>query len=111
MNFKYFLAEISVKENLVFSILRQRKLFDNTGKEIKLADTDANYRCTLNPSNDIDFELAKISADGSELNPEMTALIENELKATLQIWWTPERVQLYKDSLNVESDTTNPEVL
>lgn len=100
MFFKYFLTEISVGENLIFSILRKKKLFDDQGNEILLADSQSNYRCTLEPNDNIDFELAKISADGAELNPELIALINNELKATLQIWWTTERVQVYKNNLN-----------
>ena len=100
MNLKYFLAEISVRENLVFSILLKKKLFDNEGNEILLADSQSNYRCTLNPSSDIDSELSKISADGAELNPELINLIQNELKKTLEVWWTPERIESYKNSLN-----------
>ena len=100
MQFKYFLAEISVGENLVFSILRKRKLFDENGSEILLADSQSNYRCTLEPNSDIDFELNKISGDGAVLNSELTSLIQNELKETLKIWWTPERIESYKNSLN-----------
>ena len=103
MNFKYFLAEISVGENLVFSILRKRKLFDENGSEILLADSQSNYRCTLNPSSDIDSELAKLSADGAELNPELISLIDLELRETLKIWWTAERVAAYRQSLENSS--------
>lgn len=100
MNFKYFLTEISVGENLIFSILRRRRLFDQLGNEIKLADSEANFRCVLEPSDDIDFELSKISADGAKLNSELIALINNELKATLETWWTTERIAAYRQSID-----------
>ncbi len=98
MQFKYFIAEISVGENLVFSILRKKRLLDDNGHEIFLADTESNYRCTLIPSFDIDFELAKISGDGVQLNSELQDLIANELRATLRIWWTSERVEAFKQT-------------
>lgn len=93
MQFKYFIAGISIGENMVFSVLRKKRLFDENGKEILLSDAESNYRCTLNPNSDIDSELAKISSDGAELNSELKTLIANELKETLRIWWTPERVE------------------
>ncbi|MEB3277957.1 MAG: hypothetical protein VKK42_03420 [Lyngbya sp.] len=103
MIFKYYISNISVEENLIFSILRKRKLFNDAGNEIKLADSEANFRCVLEPNENIDSELSKLCADGAELNPELIALINDELKATLKIWWTPERVELFKASQNKQS--------
>ncbi|MEL7038665.1 MAG: hypothetical protein AAFO04_24080 [Cyanobacteria bacterium J06592_8] len=97
MQYKYFIDQLSIGSNLIFSVLRKKRLFDEQGEEIPLADSIANFRCTLTPSLDIDFELAKLSADGAELNPELIAMIDNELKQTLQIWWTPERVLAYEE--------------
>jgi hypothetical protein len=97
MIYKFSIAQISIQENFVFSILRKKRLFDDFGNEVLLAESSNNYRCILEPNEDIDGELAKIFADGAELNPELINLLNNELKLTLKIWWTTERIVSYRN--------------
>ena len=100
MQYRYSIEEISIGQKFIFSVLRKKRLFDLDGNEIPLADQTANYRCTLAPSLNIDKELSKLSADGANLNPELLAFMDQQLRQTLQIWWTPEVVQDYLQSLD-----------
>lgn len=100
MLFKYFISSIEMGPNYTFSVLRQKRLFDEMGREIKLDQSEANYRCTLIPSTNVDKELEKLTADGVTLNSELQKLVDNELKQTLELWWTPERIADYQEFQN-----------
>jgi|FrelakmetLWP11LW_1041352.scaffolds.fasta_scaffold00357_7 hypothetical protein len=104
MIYKFSIVQISIQENFVFSILRKKRLFDDFGNEVLLAESSNNYRCILEPNEDIDGELAKIFADGAEINLELINFIHNELKSTLKIWWTAERIEAYRKSISNTDD-------
>ncbi len=97
MKYKYFLQSFQFDDFLRVSILRKKRLFDERGREIKLDQSEANYRCVLTPSPNVEKELEKLTADGVTLNPELQKLVDNELKQTLELWWTTERIADYQE--------------
>ncbi|MEL7039849.1 MAG: hypothetical protein AAFO04_30265, partial [Cyanobacteria bacterium J06592_8] len=66
--------------------------------EIPLADSISNYRCTLNPSTDINREIEKISADGVQLDDGLIDFINNKLISMLQVAWTEDVVKNFEKS-------------
>ncbi|MEL7038920.1 MAG: hypothetical protein AAFO04_25425 [Cyanobacteria bacterium J06592_8] len=98
MLFKYFLQEFKFDDFLRVSILRKTRLFDEQGNEIQLADSISNYRCTLNPSTDIEKELEKLTADGTKLDDELIYFINTKLTPMLEIAWTEDVVKNFEES-------------
>ncbi len=103
---KYTLT-LTTAPNWSISILRQAKYFDSNKVEIPINPSVANYRTILNPSYDVDAELAKITADGAVLDSQLQYVIDNKIKPMLvNYWWDSEAVEQYLQS---EDGISNPE--
>lgn len=107
MQYKYFLQQFTFDDFLRVSILRKKRLYDDSGIEIPLADSAANFRCMLEPSSEIENELKKLVADESILDDDLQKFIINKLIPMLKIAWDEQTIANYKKYLEDSSNKFN----
>lgn len=100
LQYNYSIAEARflIGQHSQIEILRECKLFLDDNSEIQLGNSQRWYRCVLSPSEDINAELSKLTADGAGFDINSDPGVA-KLKQILTILWDAETINNYQNSL------------
>lgn len=98
-NYSISEARFLINRHSQIEILREARLILDDGSEIELGDSQRWYRCVLSPSEDIDSELSKLTANSANFNIETDPGVA-KLRQILTILWDEETISNYQNSLN-----------